>query len=128
MKIRQSQRDAFAAHAAETFPHRVQTVLVAELPARRAELEGDAGLARVRAALDEARTRGFAGERDACKWVALGYLLGEGFAEEPWAAAVLADPAHDTPTARVEALWATAEERALAVATAALTRAFSPEG
>jgi pimeloyl-ACP methyl ester carboxylesterase len=127
MKIRRTQREAFAARAAETFPERVRALLLRRLPERRAEIEGEAALAKVRAQIEAARARGFAGERDAARWVALAWLFGDGFAEEPWAVAVLVDPRHETPTARVEALWEAAEDRALDAAEAQLTQAFAPE-
>lgn len=113
MKIRKAQKDVFAAQAAELFPQRLRQLLSEHLPERRRELEGEEGLARVRAAGEEARARGYLGERDAARWVALGWVLGPGFAEEPWAAKILADPSLEDPTARVEALWAAAEDHEL---------------
>lgn len=113
MKIHKAQRDAFEAQAAETFPVRVRTLMHDRLPERRAELAGDEGLERVRGVIARAHAYGFVGERDACKYVALSYLLGHGFEDAPWAKGVLADPARKTPTERIEALWDLAEERAL---------------
>jgi hypothetical protein len=124
MKIHKAQRDAFEARAAETFPERVRALLSAKLPERRLELEGERGLGRVTLAIDRARARGFEGERDVCKLVALSYVLGEAFAAEPWAAAVLDDPRHETPTDRIDALWAAAEQRELDAYQAELTRAL----
>lgn len=113
MKIHKAQRDAFEAQAAETFPARVRTLLHDRLPERRAELAGEEGLERVRAVITRAHAYGFTGERDACKFAALSYLLGHGFEDAPWAKGVLADPARRTPTERIEALWDRAEEREL---------------
>lgn len=113
MKIRKAQKDVFAAQAAELFPQRLRALLVQHLPERREELSGEEGLATVRALGEEARAKGYVGERDAARWVALGYVLGPDFAEQPWAAKVLADPSLEDPTARVEALWAAAEDHEL---------------
>lgn len=112
MKLIQAQRDAFEARAEETFPARVRAILEKHLPERREEFAGSHGLSRLRAAIDDARARGFEGERDAAKFVALGVVLGRGFEAEPWAAEILGDPRFKTPTDRIEALWATAKRRA----------------
>jgi hypothetical protein len=125
VKIREAQRDAFAAQAAEIFPERLRALLAQHLPERSEELEGEEGLARVRVAGEEARARGYVGERDAARWVALGWVLGPGFAEEPWAAKILADEGHATPTERIEALWAAAEDHEIDEAARATAKALS---
>lgn len=124
MKIRTVQREAFEARAAETFPQRVRTFLADRLPEHRAELMGPLGLHQVSAVIEEARARGFEGERDVVKLVTLSYVLGAEILAEPWAAAVLEDPSHPTPTARIDALWTAAERRELDEAQADLTRAL----
>jgi hypothetical protein len=124
MKIHQAQRDAFGAQAQETFPRRVRALLAARMPERRAELEGAEGLARVEAQVVRARARGFTGERSACKFVTLSFVLGEGFAEEPWAVAVLGDARLTTPTERMETLWDAAARRELDEAQTEITKAL----
>jgi hypothetical protein len=111
MKIHEAQRAAFRAQAEETFPHRVRALLAARLPEERQALETDEGLDRVRALIAEARELGFDGERDACKYVVLSFVVGEDFIGEPWAARILADDRLETPTDRAEALWDTAKRR-----------------
>jgi hypothetical protein len=112
VKMMKAQRDAFEARAEELFPLRVQAILCNHLPERREELEGPRGLSRLRSSIDGARERGFEGERDAAKFVALGVVLGRGFDAEPWAAEIIGDPRFATPTDRIEALWAAAKRRA----------------
>jgi hypothetical protein len=113
MKITRVQKDAFEARASELFPRRVQELLCEHLPERRAELEGPRGLSRINASIGKARERGYAGERDAAKFVALGVVLGDGFEAQPWAAEILDDARYETPTDRIEALWAAAKQREL---------------
>ncbi len=124
MKIRKEQKEVLEAHALAILPARVRALLRAHLPEQREDLEGAPGLARVEAAIENARARGFTGERDAAKFVTLGFVLGEGFAAEPWAATILDDPRHATPTERVEALWVEAKARELDDAAASMTQAL----
>ena len=124
MKIRKEQKAILEAHALSILPARVRALLREHLPDKREDLEGDAGLARVEAAVEKARARGFTGERDITKLVALGFVLGEGFAAEPWAAKILDDPLLATPTERVEALWGEAKARELDDAAASMTKAL----
>ena len=74
--------------------------------------------------MEQARARGFTGERDTATFVTLGFVLGEGFAAEPWAAKILDDPSLATPTERVDALWAEAKARELDDAAASMTKAL----
>jgi hypothetical protein len=113
LRISKEQKDAFEARAAELFPDRLQALLLDKLPEQEPVLAGPAGRELVAARIDHARERGFVGERDAAQFVALGFVLGEGFESEPWATAVLEDEAQETPTAKIEALWRAAEHRAL---------------
>jgi hypothetical protein len=124
VKIRKEQREAFEARALELFPPRLRAFLAAQFPDRRRELEGGAGLERVEARVGDARERGFRGERDITLFVALGFVLGEGFASEPWAAQILRDEGIETPTERAEALWSAAKSRAMDGAAASLASAL----
>ena len=124
MKIRKEQKEVLEAHALAILPARLRTTLVRHLPERREDLEGAEGLLRVEAAVEQARARGFTGERDTAKFVTLGFVLGEGFAAEPWAAKILDDPGLATPTDRVEALWIEAKARELDDAAASMTQAL----
>jgi hypothetical protein len=124
VKIRKEQKEVLEAHALAILPARVRALLRTHLPEQREDLEGAPGLARVEAAVEKARARGFTGERDATKFVALGFVLGEGFAAEPWAAKILDDPGLATPGERIEALWGEAKARELSDAAAAMTKAL----
>ncbi len=124
MKIRREQKEALREIALELLPRRVRAMLREHLPEQREALDGEDGLARVEAAVERARERGFTGERDVAKFVMLGFVLGEGFAAEPWAAKILDDPRLETPTERIEALWAEAKARELDDAAASMTQAL----
>jgi hypothetical protein len=124
LKIRKAQREAFEARDAVTFPRRVRALLRENLPEKRAQLDGPAGLAAVEEAIADARGKGFLGERDACQFVALRFVLGAGFDAEPWAATVLSDESLTTPTDRIEALWDAAKRRELGEAAADVAAAM----
>ena len=124
MKIRKEQKEVLEANALAILPARLRATLRQHLPERREDLEGAEGLQRVEAAVEQARARGFTGERDTAKFVTLGFVLGEGFAAEPWAATILDDPRLETPTERVEALWIEAKARELDDAAASMTQAL----
>jgi hypothetical protein len=124
MKIRKEQREVFEARAMEIFPPRLRAFLTTQFPERRPDLEGGAGLERVEAAVGAARERGFTGERDVTLFVTLGFVLGEGFASEPWAARILLDENLSNPTDRVQALWSAARDREMDGAAADLASAL----
>ncbi|UQA61364.1 hypothetical protein [Polyangium aurulentum] len=113
MRMRASQVLALQSHFESTFTHRLKVFLAERLPEARGALAGEEGLARLEARISVARSLGFRGERDACKYVTLSFLLGEDFHEAHWAAAALVDPRHRTPTDRAEALWNAAKQREL---------------
>jgi hypothetical protein len=125
MKIHAAQRDAFRVRADETFPERVRALLASRLPEQRAALAGPEGLAAVEAEIARARARGFEGERDACLFVTLAFVLGRDFDAAPWATDLLADPRFPSPTARIDALWATAKDRELDEGAAGTAKALA---
>jgi len=124
LRISKEQKDTFEAHAAEHFPERLQVVLLDKLPEKKETLSGLSGREMIASRIERARERGFLGELDASRFVALGFVLGDGFSEEPWAAAILADGSYETPTDRVEALWTMAEQRELDKAAEETARAL----
>jgi hypothetical protein len=128
LRISKEQKDSFEARAAELFPDRLQVLLLDKLPEQEGVLAGPSGRELVAQRIDTARERGFVGERDAAQFVALGFVLGEGFPEEPWAKAVLEDASFETPTDRIEALWRAAEHRALDEAAGSTARAMGASG
>ncbi len=123
MKIRKAQMQVFEAHSLSLVPKRLQILLSNRLPDRRHELVGPAGLSRIEAAVDRARERGFLSERAAAKFVTLAFVLGDGFAAEPWAAAILDDATISSASERIDLLWEAAKSRELAEAARDLSRA-----
>jgi hypothetical protein len=124
LRIRKGQKATFAEHAATSFPERLRAALLNKLPEQRGILSGRDGINLIASRIHVARTRGFVGERDVARFVALGFVLGEGFAEEPWATSIFANVSLSTPTDRIEALWAMAEQRELDQAAESMARAL----
>ena len=116
--IREAQLEAFAGAVDAGLHRRLAAHLRDHFPDDCAEL-GEEGLGEVvEQGVERAAAHGFEVERDVALYLGLVFVLGPEFDEDPalpWARRVLEDPRLETAGARMDALWAEAEQRLTAM-------------
>ncbi len=117
--IRQAQLEAFAAAAEQGFERRLVKLLRQQFPDDCVDLGDDGVTEVVELGIQRAAAHGLQVEGDVCLFVAMMFLFGPEFDEDPalpWAARVLGDARLETSGERIDALWAEAERQLEAMA------------
>ena len=129
IRFKPAQIDAFAEAAAATFPERLLGFLERQLGEAAGQPGDGAGAASpsppvpplteaaVRGAIARAHHHGLHGERDVATFAVLVFTHGPGFAEEPWARALLEAPEVPAST-RIHNVYEAAIRRELVKGTA----------
>lgn len=112
MIIRNDQMTALESASRERFIAFMRQHLQQHFPEHCRAL-GDGKLPRaIEGGIQRAGRHGIVSERDVCKFIDLQFAFGYTFdtdGTQPWAMEVLANPAHQTPTQKVDALMSRAQ-------------------
>lgn len=85
--------------------------MLAHFADRYERLDSRARVSLIDEGLRRGTANGLTADKDICLFTSLLLLLGGDFESEPWAAAILKDPAWQSPGEKMEALYSTAMRR-----------------